>query len=481
MNKNFLNKSNSFLIIIFFGFFLSLTLSTYYVLKYDKYLFDNETNQLIKDETKYHWVAGAKIAKDVREGKNFFISGGVTYTKPLQQRIVGLYSLITGYKLVDSWEPKPKVSLEGKLPYLIIQSLFYFFSLYYFSKRLKNIIPNRAFLFAILFLSIEPTILQYHSSFYTESIYFSLLLLIFGMLLEKKINFSYNLIIGILIGLAFLQRSGAVYYIVPVLICYVFLFKKKIVYPFLGILSGFVLICFLIGMYNQHKTGKFYFYPPEGKWGMYSYFSVYVLADKLNVSGDEARMIELKKTLKWAKENNIEFKKDPNFEKINSPMKLIGNFSNEIDQIKFYDYIHQRQYKILLESPFITLKKTIQNTMHLIVLNPTFVHYYNTYRGVIKGSVEFSQSQIHKNWIPFRISYTLFIYIFCLIGFIELYKKKKLYEFYLITFSVLYYLIIYGWYGKTRLHVPSLIYLSVFFGVGIDLFLNKFIKYKKLI
>ncbi len=480
MNKNFFNKSNSYLIIIFIGFFLSVILSTYYVLKYDKYIWDNNTHQLIKDETYYHWKEGAKISKDVREGKNFFLSGDITFTKPLHQRIIGLYSLITGYNLVDSWEPSAKVSLEGKLPFLIIQAFFYFFAVYFFSKRAVNILPYKAFLFTILFLSFEYTIFQYHSSFWTESIYFSLQLLVFGMLLEKRINFSHNLIIGILIGLAFLQRSGGVFYILPVLLCYIFLFRKKITNPFLGVVSGFMLVCILIGMYNYHKTKVFYVFPPGGKWGMYSYFSVYVLADQLNVSGAEARKYEVKKVLEWADKNNIKFKNELDLTKMKQPLNFRSYFLTEKDKIKFYDYINYRQYEILLENPLITIKKTIYNTAHIIILNPTFNHYYNTYRGVEKHSPEFVYTETHKNWIPFRITYTLIIYIFCLMGLIALFNKKKFYEVSLILFSALYYIILFGWYGKTRLYVPSLIYLAVFFGVGVDIFLNRFVKYKKI-
>ena len=472
-------KNNLHLILILVGFILSVILSTYYVTKYDKYIWDNNSHQLIKDETYYHWVEGAKIAKEVREGKNFFLSGDTTVTKPLHQRIIGIYSLLTGYNLVDSWEPAAKVSLEGKLPFLIIQSFFYFFAVYFFSKKVVNILPDKAFLFVILFLSFEFTIFQYHSSFWTESIYFSLQLLVFGMLLERRINFSHNLFIGILIGLAFLQRSGGVFYIFPVLLCYIFLFRKKISNPFLGIVSGFILICILIGMFNYHKTKVFYVFPPGGKWSLHSYFSVQVLAEKLNISHDEARKFEVKKVLEWADKNNIKFKDELDLTKVNSPLNFRSYFLTEKDKIKFFDYINYRQYEILLENPLITIKKTIYNTAHIIILNPTFNHYYNTYRGVEKHSPEFVYTETHKNWIPFRITYTLIIYIFCLMGLIALFNKKKFYEVSLILFSVLYYVILFGWYGKTRLYVPSLIYLAVFFGVGVDIFLNSFKEYKK--
>jgi len=478
MEKNLISKNNSHIIVIFLGLFLSIALSTYYVSKYDKYLLSNNDHQLIKDETLYHWIEGAKIAKEVRQGKNFFLSGDKVFTKPLQQRIIGLYSLITGYELADRWEQSnPRVSLEGKLPYLILQSLFYFFSVYYFSKRIIKIMPKRAFLFTILFLCLEPTMFQYHSSFWTESIYFSLQLIIFGMLLEKRINFSYNLLIGFLIGILFLQRSGGIFYIFPILLCSFFLFRKKIVNVLLGMISGFTIILILLGSYNFYKTKEVYILPAEGKYSVFIYFSILVAADKLNISPAEVMEIEADKSLQWIRDNNIKLDDKASSTKIKSPFKLLPYFLNEKEKLKFYDYIQTRQYALLLDSPLTTVKKVIIQTMHLVILNPIHVYYYNTYRGLNKGDVEFFKSQKHKSWIPFRIGYTLTIYIFCLMGFVALYKKKQFYEFYLITLSVLYYVSIFGWYGNTRLFAPSLIYLSVFFGVGIDLFLNRFKKF----
>ena len=97
LNKN----SNLYIIIILLGFVLSAILSSYYVVKYDKYNENGYDHQLIKDETYYHWREGAKIAKNVRGGENFFLSGDITFTKPLHQRIIGLYALVTGYNIVD--------------------------------------------------------------------------------------------------------------------------------------------------------------------------------------------------------------------------------------------------------------------------------------------------------------------------------------------------------------------------------------------
>ncbi len=477
----FFNKNKKFrwsLFLILSGFFLSVLLSSYYINKYDNYTSDGYTHQLIKDETYYHWRLGDRIAEETREGKNFFLSGDVTYTKPLHQRIVALYSLVTGYDLIDDDgnNPIPKVNLGGKLPFLIFQSFIYFFSLFYFSKSLIKIVPEKSFFYIILFLSIELTIFQYHSSFWTESIYFSLQLIIFGKLLEKNKNFFHNFIIGLLVGFAFLQRSGAIFYILPILICYSFLFKKKIFQPFFGITTGYTLIAVLIGSYNFYKTNTFYIYPSEGKYAIHTYFCTDIIAEKFDISVEEARLYEVKKTVQWAKKNNLKFNNELNLDKIKSTLELRNYFLNEYEKNKYFDYLNQRQFEILFDNPIITSKKIIEKTLHLIVLNPTFNYFYNEYRGKQEGKVSFVYTETHKKLIPFRIFYTLIIYLFSLLGFIYLFRNKKYYELCLISLSILYYIGLFGWYGKTRLYVPALIYLSVFFGIGVEMFINNFKK-----
>ena len=473
MFKNIKNQP-LYLIIIFIGFFLSVLISSYYVSNYDHYKKNGYEHQLIKDETYYHWRQGDIIAKEVKTGKNFFLAGDITFTKPLHQRIIGLYSLITGYELTTKNDNDPihKVKLGGKLPFLIFQSLIYFCSLFYFSKKLIKVVPNNSLLFIILFLSLEPTIFQYHSSFWTESIYFSLQLIIFGLFLEKKENFVHNLVIGLFIGLAFLQRSGAIFYIFPLLICYSFLFREKILRPFAGVVIGFSIMALLIGMFNYHKTKDFYIIPSEGKYAIHTYFSTDIIAKKLNLSTEEAVTYELEKTIQWALKNDINFKDQFNIQNIKSSLDLKSYILYENEKNKFYNYLNNRAYKILLENPFLTIKKVFNNTLHFIVLNPTFNYFYNEYRGKQEATNSFVYSDTHKKLIPYRIIYSLTIYSISLLGFIYLFKRKKFFEISIIILSILYYIILFGWYGKTRLYVPSLIYLSVFFGLGVSVFIE---------
>jgi len=42
----------------------------------------------------------------------------------------------------------------------------------------------------------------------------------------------------------------------------------------------------------------------------------------------------------------------------------------------------------------------------------------------------------------------------------------------LLLSSILYYYCIVGWYGVTRLFAPNLIFISIFFGIGLEIIIN---------
>ena len=69
---------------------------------------------MLKDETLLHWHKGAKIVEDVKKGKNFFLSGDAIFSKPLPQRLVAIYSLLSGHEIIEEWEPN-KPRLDSKL------------------------------------------------------------------------------------------------------------------------------------------------------------------------------------------------------------------------------------------------------------------------------------------------------------------------------------------------------------------------------
>jgi len=218
--------------------------------------------------------------------------------------------------------------------------------------------------------------------------------------------------------------------------------------------------------------------PTEGKYGMYKYFAKNILAEANSVPISELNRSEVNKSLIWMKKNlpNLDHEK---FVHINSPYGVGLSILNEEERIKFWGYLNKRAYQILAGNPFLTLKKIINAFMHFSVLNPSFVYYdYEYFKNFSSNIIgDFSFGEQHKKIIPLRIVYTSIIFLICFIGFVSIYKKNSKLALFLL-FSVIYYYVITGWYGKTRLFAPCLIYLSIFFGYGLDIIFKKLRIYK---
>ena len=470
-NKFFIN-----LFIVFF-FILSVILSIFYLSKYDAYQLDGITHIMLKEETGAHWSKAAIILEQIKNGTSFFTAGGELFTKPLPQRLVAVYSYLTGFNIIDNWE-NFKFALGGKFLFLFTQSFLYYISVFLFYNQIKNLINQKICFFIIFFLCAEPTILQYHSSFWTESFYFSIQLLLLTTLLIQNEKNSKYIIIGLLLGLLFLQRSAGMFYVI-IIIIYLLLDKKDnklkkitlVLFPYLA-------ICLILGLHNYKRAGIFYVMPTEGKYGMYKYFAKEILVEAKNSSLIEVHKSEVRDSLIWI-DNNLPQLNSKDYEHKNKAYSIGRIIKNEKDKMKYWKYLNQRAFEILINNPIITIKKTIKGFIHFSILNPFFVYFdyefFKDYSSAIIGDFNFSEK--HRQLIPARIIYSFFIYIVCLIGLFQIYKKNSKFTL-LLLFSIMYYYIILGWYGKTRLFTPNLIYLSIFFGYGLDIIFKKLRIYK---
>ena len=107
--------------------------------------------------------------------------------------------------------------------------------------------------------------------------------------------------------------------------------------------------------------------------------------------------------------------------------------------------------------------------MHIILLNPFHIWSDNNF---ISGEHYYS-TEIHKKLIPYRIIYSLAIYLICLFGFLSLIKKKNYKIMLYLILSILYFFSLVSWHGNTRYFLPVMIYLSFFWGFGLDKILNE--------
>ena len=446
---------NKIYLLIFIGFLISLFISNYYVSKYDLYesSSDNfENHHMIKGDPKKYWGQANELGKDINAGKNFFNTGQGYRFAYLPEKIIYTFSLLANLELMD--EANNVIIDKRKIILLIFQSILYYIALFYFYNEIKKTYPSNTALYIVAFLSFEPTITLFHSSFWTESVFFSIQIIFLTLIIKNSKKFTINFIAGLILGLLMLQRSVAMLYIFPIIFYYIFVFKNNFVKPALFLICGYVLVILFLGFHNFSRSGVFYISPSQSKDGFYMYMIPSIISKKENITISIAKENLIYEENIWLKENNINIKK-------------------EIDALKYYDYLQKKSFKLIIENPIICAKYVLNKTLHFAVLDPLrHVHFFFKYEYKGKPETRYYKSKTQKNLIPYRIVYSILIYIVCFLGLLHLIKNNNKNHLLIVILSVLYFAAMTSWMGSTRYLTPCLIYLSIFFGNGLSFLTN---------
>ncbi len=443
-------------IIIISAFLLSILTNFLIIKNYDKYEISTdeiENHRIIKGDIPDIWIDGQIIKNDLEAGKGYFESGKEIFRSYLPPRLIALYSYIFDYDLFEDWDQKIISSDNSKIFYLIIQSLLYYFSIFIFFKKLIKYFNINTCLFIILFLSLEPTIFFFHSTFHTESIFFTMQILMLTLLMDDINKISRSMLIGILLGIMFLQKLVAIYYIIPIFIYYIIKLKYKAIIPFLFVLIFYILIIGLNGYGNYKRAGVFYFMPPSSKITLHLYFPSIIISKGENISPSEAKKIVDTKKIEWINKNNI-------------------NLKNEKDRIIYYNYLQDFSIQTLIKYPVTSFKYIAWRTLQTGILNPIYVLEFFHFENAKKPEY-FLTTNYKKINLPLRIIYSAFLYIIVIIGFFYSLRRISLGHNLLLVLSSAYMLGLLGWANNSRYMVPILIYLSIYFGHGVNCITEK--------
>ena len=134
-------------------------------------------------------------------------------------------------------------------------------------------------------------------------------------------------------GILFLQRSAAIFYLIPIIIYFLFYYKKNSIKPIISSILGYTLIISLLTVYNYKKTNNIYFFPAEGKRDIYHYFSVPLLIKKNNDSKNKVLKDETLKAYKWLEVNNIKLEDKLDLNKTTNALSLVELIKNENENI----------------------------------------------------------------------------------------------------------------------------------------------------
>ncbi len=478
MFLNFFLKKKIILIVILISFLFSLAISKYNLDNHDKYNITSdgvEYHQMIKADPYRYLADGYSIKEDLKNGKDFFSTGN-NFTKYLPSRIAAAYYYFFDIDLFNNFSGKINTGIH--FLYLTIQNLFYFFSVIYLYFSLIKILKPIICFFIVSFFCIEPTINQYHGTFWHESYSFSFQIILISLMLRNSFKTMNFFFIGFFLGLLSAQKQYAIFYIVLVFIYFFFILKNKKVFAFFIISLGFMIVQSFIIYNNKIRSGVFQILASDMKFAIHLDLVEQVMAKKLNISIQEFRIKEGEVTYKWVKDNLILH----DAKKINE-LNIDGGFMqvreiivSESDKFKFDNYIKKRSINFILENSIFFFKHVIIRSMHTLLLNP--FHIYSDHN--FSSGEYYYSTATHDKLIPYRLIYSFFIYATCIIGFRKMFSEKKYTLILFFLLSSVYFYVTVSWHGNTRYFVPVLIYLSLPFGFGASSMIDSFKNYNKL-
>jgi len=216
------SKSNKTLIIILFlGFVFSILYSLFNLKYFDKN--QNLNNHLmIRGDISLIWQESHLFKEDLIKNHKI-IGAGKEYTRTfLPSKILSIFYLIFDEEFYQNYE-KNIISIGGKFKYLFFQIIIFFGSLIFFYKNLVKYYKDKNLsLFTVSFLALDPNIIQWHGTFWTESIFFSLQLILLSLIIKERKSYSIFFIMGVLLGLSFLQKTVAIFLVFIVIIFFIF-------------------------------------------------------------------------------------------------------------------------------------------------------------------------------------------------------------------------------------------------------------------
>jgi len=454
-------------LVIFLGFFISVLFTINNLNKYDKNIKtadDLYYHQMIKFDAYRYLSHGYEIKNQLKNGKNFFETGRGHFTKYLPPRIAAAYYYVFDLDFFDNFDKK-KVNLGIHFPYLLFQCIFYFFSVSLLYLSASKIFNRKICFYLILFLCLEPTINQYHASFWSESFLFSFIIILCSLIIRQNPNKWILFLVGIFLGILSLQKEYAIFYIIPIIIYYLFYLKNQKLKNITVLLLGFLIVLSILGFNNLKRTGNFYLMAATTKLSLHTHLIDYVISVARNLDDYEFNKIEGEAVLQWLNNNSIEFNSDSKYlKKSKGYMQYRYSLTSEKDVISFDNYIMSRTFNYMREYPFDFAKQIFKRSIHITLLNP--FHIYSDHK-YTSGEVYYLSNE-HDKIVPYRVFYTLIVYIVCLIGFISMIKTKNYKILLFLIMSILYFLLPVSWLGNTRNFVPCLIFISFFFAFGVD-------------
>jgi len=428
---------------------------------------------MVKGDAAKYYAEAATITEQVRAGESFLASGERFFGPFLYPRLIAAYGLVTGTVRLDDDGAVPTGQVLGPL---IAQSVLYGAALAALFAALATVVGTRLALVSALFLSLEPTLVQFSARLLTETVFVSLLMLAVAVALlllrtrpppkaSPLRHWPLYALLGLLLGLMYLQRPGALG-MAPIFAVAIFvnLGRRRLTALAASgalVAAPIVAVLLLLGLHNYTRAGLFTVASPQGSYMLYEYLGAQVVAETTGVPRGDVRQRLREEALAGARGTGV----------VPADAVAMGDLT-EAETLSLYGLYRSEALGILSSHPLTTLGVVSYNGLVSLHLNPlgTYRRYSTIYKPEDPKLAAAQAAAYDRDWL-IKIGYSALILPLAAAGWAFRRKALPMPVNALFVLSIVYFPMVSGASGSAsyRYVIPNLVFYAVYWSLAAGL------------
>ena len=456
-----------------------VAVATVYVAVYDRYEAESRwlegdhppVHAMVKGDAAKYYTEAASIIEQVRDGESFFVAGDGFFGPFLYPRLIAAYGLATGTMRLDQNGSVPTGQVYG---FLVAQSALYAVAVSALFVALARVLDTRMAVVVALFLSLEPTLVQFSARLMTETVFVSLLMLAVAAAIllfqapagESPLRrWKLYALLGLLLGLMYLQRPGSLG-LAPVfaLAIFVHLGRSRLAAFATAtalVAAPIVVVLLLLGVHNQARAGFFGFVSPQGSFMLYEYLGSQVVAEGAGTTRGDARVQLRDDAIRMAAEAGIV-----------SADAATKRELTERETLGLYGLYRGEALGLLARHPLTTARVVAYDALVSLHLNPidTYRRYSSIYKPEDPDLAAAQAATYDRDW-PLKIAYSALVLPLAAAGWLLGRRALPAPLNVLLVLGIVYFPLVSGMTGSAsyRYVIPNLLFYAVYWSLAVGL------------
>ncbi len=456
-----------------------VAVSTVYVAEYDRHESASRwlegdhppVHAMVKGDAAKYYTEAALIIEQVRAGESFFAAGDSFFGPVLYSRLIAAYGLATGTMRLAEDGSVPTGQVYG---FLIAQSVFYAVAVSSLFAALARVVGPRLALVVALFLSLEPTLVQFSARLMTETVFVSLLMLAIAAAIvlfqsppggSPLRRWKLYALLGLLLGLMYLQRPGSLG-LAPIFVLAIFMHLGRRRLPAIAaatalVASPVVAVLLLLGLHNQARAGFFEFVSPQGAYMLYEYLGAQVQSSADGTNRHATRLALSAEAIILAQQQGL----------VHSEAEVRKDLT-EVELRRLYGLYRGDAARIVAEYPLTAVRVVASNSLYSLHLNPldTYRRYSSVYKPEDPELAAAQAATYDRDWL-LKFAYSALVLPLAAAGWLLGQRALPTPLNLLLVLGIVYFPLVSGMTGSAsyRYVIPNLLFYAVYWSLAVGL------------